>query len=76
MCMARVNVYIPDQLAEQARLANVNVSAITQAALTRQLEVLGFRSWIEQLAEELEPVILPDDRVQAALDSGREDFGL
>jgi len=74
--MARVNVYIPDQLAEQARLANVNVSAITQAALTRQLEVLGFRAWIEQLAQDLEPVILPDDRVQSALDSGREDFGL
>jgi len=74
--MARVNVYLPAQLAEQARIAEINVSAITQEALTTRLEVLRFRSWIERLAEELEPVILPDDRVQAALNSGREDFGL
>jgi len=74
--MARVNVYLPAQLAEQARIAEINVSAITQEALTTRLEALRFRSWIDRLAEELEPVILPDDRVQAALNSGREDFGL
>jgi post-segregation antitoxin (ccd killing protein) len=74
VCMARVNVYLPDQLAEQARLADVNVSAITQEALTRRLEVLGFRSWLAELSE-LEPVLLPAGRAQEALDEGRADFG-
>ncbi|MDA9912886.1 type II toxin-antitoxin system CcdA family antitoxin [Candidatus Nanopelagicales bacterium] len=74
VCMARVNVYLPDQLAEQARLADVNVSAITQEALARKLGVLGFRSWLDRLAE-LEPVLVPTESVQKALDQGREEFG-
>jgi post-segregation antitoxin (ccd killing protein) len=72
--MARVNVYLPDQLAEQARLADVNVSAIAQEALARKLGVLGFRSWLVELAE-LEPVLVPAESVRSALDQGREGFG-
>jgi post-segregation antitoxin (ccd killing protein) len=72
--MARVNVYLPDQLAEQARLADVNVSAIAQEALARKLGVLGFRSWLVGLAE-LEPVLVPAESVRSALDQGREGFG-
>ena len=35
MRMARVNVYLPDDLAAKARAADLNVSRLTQAAIQR-----------------------------------------
>ncbi len=32
MRMARVNVYVPDELAEKAKVAGLNVSSLTQEA--------------------------------------------
>lgn len=46
-CMARVNVYLPDELAAQVREADVNVSALTQEALQTELpEPVPTRGWI------------------------------
>ena len=33
VCMARVNIYLPDDLARRAREADLNVSGIAQEAL-------------------------------------------
>jgi post-segregation antitoxin (ccd killing protein) len=38
VCMARLNVYVPDELAKRARAAGLNVSALTQAAITAELD--------------------------------------
>ncbi|MDQ6745622.1 MAG: type II toxin-antitoxin system CcdA family antitoxin [Actinomycetota bacterium] len=35
--MARVNVYLPDELVQQARAAGLNLSGLTQQALRRAL---------------------------------------
>ena len=56
--MARVNVYLPDDLADRARAAGINVSAITRAALETELAGTAASDWLDKLAA------LPVTRVQ------------
>jgi post-segregation antitoxin (ccd killing protein) len=44
--MARVNVYLPDELADQARAARLNVSNVAQEALRRELAGLETSAWV------------------------------
>ncbi|MEX2322934.1 MAG: type II toxin-antitoxin system CcdA family antitoxin [Acidimicrobiia bacterium] len=46
--MARVNVYLPDELAEQAKAASLNVSALTQEAVRSALQVQQVNEWLEE----------------------------
>ena len=73
MCMARVNVYLPDDLASAARAAGLNVSAVAQAALTRALAQAATDTWLEGLAAQPSSVKHAD--ALEALDAGREDLG-
>ncbi len=73
MCMARVNVYLPDDLAAAAREAGLNVSALTQAALAQALAQAATDAWLTGLPAEASSVSHADAVV--ALDSGREDLG-
>jgi post-segregation antitoxin (ccd killing protein) len=72
--MSRVNVYLPDDLAEAARAAGLNVSAIAQEALRDRLRATGTTAWLARL-----PVLtdsgLTHDRVIAALDEVRDAAG-
>ena len=72
--MARVNVYLPDELAERARNAGVNVSAVTQDALRGALAVIDTDRWLDHL-ERLPGDEVPHGRVIEALDDARDDFG-
>jgi hypothetical protein len=72
--MARVNVYLPDDLAERAREAELNVSAITQAALANQLAARDMQWWLGSIVA-FDPVDVAPDRVRSALDTARADFG-
>jgi hypothetical protein len=49
--MARVNVYLPDELAREWRAADldINVSRITQIALERELERRRTRMWLHRV---------------------------
>lgn len=47
--MARVNVYVPDELAERARAADLNLSALTQAAITVELQRRATDDWLTSL---------------------------
>ena len=47
--MARINVYVPDDLADEARSADLNVSAITQDALRAALSARSTTAWLESL---------------------------
>lgn len=47
--MARLNVYIPDELAERARNAELNVSALAQAAIADELQRRATDDWLESL---------------------------
>lgn len=39
VCLARSNVYVPDELAERARARGLNISAVTQNAISAELEM-------------------------------------
>ena len=49
MRMARVNVYLPDDLAEASRAAGLNVSRIAQDALRAALDAVATRTWIDEV---------------------------
>lgn len=51
MRMARVNVYLPDDLAADARGAGLNVSALTQDAVRQELAARRTDVWLEQVLE-------------------------
>ncbi|MFD4456844.1 type II toxin-antitoxin system CcdA family antitoxin [Nocardia sp. NPDC058480] len=69
--MARLNVYVPDDLAERARAAGVNVSALTQAAIVAALEENATSAWLADLVDRPE---IPHDQVLAAIDAARDEF--
>lgn len=58
--MTRVNISVPDELLNRARLANLNVSRIASAALAEQLDRLDkiaeLDEYLATLDEELGPV--------------------
>lgn len=74
MCMARVNVYLPDDLAERARSAGVNVSGVAQDAIRRALASLETDVWLDRL-ERLPHVDLTHETVMTALQDARDEFG-
>jgi len=55
MRMARINVYLPDELAERVKSADLNVSAVVQQALDAELRRLSMADWWEQVRK-LPPV--------------------
>jgi post-segregation antitoxin (ccd killing protein) len=73
VCMARLNVYVPDELAERARAHGLNVSALTQAAIASELERASVSAWLDSLPPVSSRV--GHDAVMAALDAARDDFG-
>ena len=77
VCMARVNVYLPEDLAAEAREAGLNVSALTQAAIREELARRGAEAWWEDLRDfhrrNPHPPI-PRDVILAALDEAREEL--
>ena len=75
MRMARVNVYLPDELAERARAADLNVSGLTQEAIRRALDARAVNDWLDDLAS-LEPVGIDPETVREAVSSAKDDFGL
>jgi post-segregation antitoxin (ccd killing protein) len=71
--MARLNVYVPDDLAERARARGLNVSALTQAAITAELENSATDAWLERL--EARSTDAQHDDVLDAIDAARDEFG-
>ncbi|MEU4345271.1 type II toxin-antitoxin system CcdA family antitoxin [Nocardia sp. NPDC023852] len=71
--MARLNVYVPDELAERARERGLNVSALTQAAILAELEKSATSAWLAELADDRPEV--SHEAILAALDSARDEFG-
>ena len=60
MRMARVNITVPDDLAEQARAAGLNVSRLASAALADELDrrakLAALDAYLHELDAELGPV--------------------
>ncbi|ASR38975.1 antitoxin [Prauserella marina] len=49
--MARLNVYLSDELAERAKVAGLNISALAQAAIADELRRRDTNSWLASLPE-------------------------
>jgi post-segregation antitoxin (ccd killing protein) len=73
MRMARVNVYLPDELAREARAAGLNISRLAQEALSENLAQSKTDRWLDGL-EGLPRVNVPHVSVMQALDEAREDL--
>lgn len=71
--MARLNVYVPDELAERARAAGLNVSALTQAAIAAELGRDALQEWLAALPAPTRSV--SHSAAMAALDDARAEFG-
>lgn len=71
--MARLNVYVPDELASRVREADLNVSAITRAALEDELGGRSTSAWLEEL-KKLPPASVSHTDVLAALDAARDEY--
>jgi len=71
--MARINVYVPDDLADAARSAELNVSAITQDAIRTVLSAKSAAAWLDSLSS-LEPVHVSSDAGRRALDEARDEL--
>jgi post-segregation antitoxin (ccd killing protein) len=74
MRMARVNIYLPDELAERARAAGLNVSGVTQNALREALAADETDRWLDGL-DRLARVDIAHDRVMDAVEAAREELG-
>ena len=72
--MARVNVYLPDDLAERARTAGLSISAETQDALRTALAASDTDRWLDRL-ERLPGHDVPHEVVIRTLDDLRDEFG-
>jgi len=72
--MTRVNVYVPDDLAEEARAAGLNVSAVVQEALRDRLRARSSDAWLDSLSS-LPAIAASHDDVVRALDEVRADQG-
>lgn len=71
--MAWLNVYVPDDLAEAAGEAGLNVSALTQHALNEALARRATDTWLSGL--DSDPMgAVTHDQVLAALDAAREEL--
>jgi post-segregation antitoxin (ccd killing protein) len=72
--MARVNIYLPDELAMRAREAGVNVSAVTRAALEAELAAATTGAWLARATAIPAPGVAHEDAL-AALDAARDELG-
>jgi post-segregation antitoxin (ccd killing protein) len=74
MRMARVNVYLPDDLADAARKAELNVSGITQAALKEALAERDTNRWLDSITR-LQATKATHTQVLDAVHAARDEMG-
>jgi post-segregation antitoxin (ccd killing protein) len=73
MRMARVNVYLPDDLAAEARAAGLNVSNLTQEALRSALAASRVEEWLDDIAA-MRPLGVSSAAVAAAVASAKDEL--
>jgi post-segregation antitoxin (ccd killing protein) len=73
MRMARVNVYLPNELANQAKDAGLNVSNLTQEAVRSALSAKRTGDWLNEVAA-LSPTGVGHEDVLAALQEAKDEL--
>ena len=74
MHMSRVTIYLPDELAHEARRAGLNISGVAQEALRDALARTSTDSWLDRLAR-LPAQHVAHERVISAIDDARSELG-
>lgn len=73
--MVLVSLHLPDDLVEQARAADLDISGLAQDAIRRALDVHAVNEWLDDLASlpslDIDPVI-----VKEAVRAAKDEFGL
>jgi len=67
-----LNVYLPDELAAQAKEAGLNLSAVTQDAVRRSLSGRTTDAWLDGIGARA-PGRVDHEQALAALDAVREE---
>lgn len=73
MRMARVNVYLPDDLAAEAKAAGLNVSNLTQEALRSALAARRVDDWLDDIAA-VRPLGISHPAVAEAVAGAKDDL--
>ena len=71
--MARMNIYLPDDLAAEAKEADLNVSALAQEAIRVALRQEALARWLESIPHVENPP--SREAVLQALDEARDEMG-
>lgn len=71
--VTRLNVYLPDELAAEAKEAGLNLSAVTQEAVRRSLAQRSTDSWLAAVPTSSAGARVSHDRGLEALDAAREE---
>lgn len=71
--MAPLNVYLPDELAAEAKEAGLNLSAATQEAVRRSLAQRSTDTWLAAVPTPSSAARVPHDRGLDALDAARDE---
>lgn len=74
-CVARVNIYLPDDLAAEARAEGINVSGVCREAIEASLRMLRQKAWLVALQNH-EPIEIPLEEIQTAVHGAQADLGL
>lgn len=71
--VARLNVYLPDDLAAQAKEAGLNLSAVTQEAVRQYLAARSTDSWLASALQPVSTSTVTHDRALEAIDDVRDE---
>jgi post-segregation antitoxin (ccd killing protein) len=70
--MARVNIYMPDALVEEAKAAGLNVSKLAQEAVRSALSVEQVNAWLDTVAGLGPTAISHEDVLRAVREAKNE----
>lgn len=73
MRMARVNIYLPDELAEEARRSDLNVSSLAQQAIRSELAARDLEAWLQEVGG-LEPTGVTHAEVIEAVAAAKDEL--
>ena len=71
--VTRLNVYLPDDLAAQAKEAGLNLSAVTQAAVRQTLAARSTDSWLSATLHSVSTSTVAHKRALEAIDEVRDE---
>jgi hypothetical protein len=73
MRMARVNIYLPEELAREAKAAGLNISGVAQEALRAELARRRASDWLDEILR-LPPTGVTHEQVMTALREARAEL--